>query len=110
MKKRFLIPIFCLLSVTMVAQEKSVISDLDELRLDIGQTYKPTTYSVDNQGNKITASVSGNQIMINSKSQEPLDIKIVAYNDAGGNNTKPRFLREQKIIPPKTECSNRFKF
>ena len=56
---------------------------------------------VDNQGNKITASVSGNQIMINSKSQDPLDIKIVAYNDAGGNNTKPRFLREQKIIPPK---------
>ena len=34
----------------MVAQGKSVISDLDELRLDIGQTYKPTTYSVDNQG------------------------------------------------------------
>jgi prepilin-type N-terminal cleavage/methylation domain-containing protein len=65
---------------------------------------------VDNQGNKITASVSGNQIMINSKSQDPLDIKIVAYNDAGGNNTKPRFLREQKIIPPKTECSNQFKF
>ena len=65
---------------------------------------------VDNQGNKITASVSGNQIMINSKSQDPLDIKIVAYNDAGGNNTKPRFLREQKIIPPKMECSNQFKF
>ena len=65
---------------------------------------------VDNQGNKIRASVSGNQIMINSKSQDPLDIKIVAYNDAGGNNTKPRFLREQKIIPPKKECSNQFKF
>lgn len=48
--------------------------------------------------------------MINSKSQDPLDIKIVAYNDAGGNNTKPRFLREQKIIPPKTECSNQFRF
>ena len=52
MKQRFLIPIFCLLITIMVAQEKSVISDLDELRLDIGQTYKPTTYSVDNQGNK----------------------------------------------------------
>ena len=52
MKQRFLIPIFCLLTVTLVAQEKSVISDLDELRLDIGQTYKPTTYSVDNQGKK----------------------------------------------------------
>ena len=64
----------------------------------------------DNQGNKITASVSGNQIMINSKSQDPLDIKVVAYNDAGGNNTKPRFLKEQKIIPPKKECSNQFKF
>ena len=51
MKKRFLILIFaCFL--TLVAQEKSVISDLDELRLDIGQTYKPTTYSVDNQGKK----------------------------------------------------------
>ena len=65
---------------------------------------------VDNQGNKITASVSGNQIIINSKSQDHLDIKIVAYNDAGGNNTKPRFLREQKIIPPKAECSNQFRF
>ena len=65
---------------------------------------------VDNQGNKITASVSGNQIMINSKSQDHLDIKIVAYNDAGGNNTKPRFLREQKIIPSKKECSNQFRF
>jgi len=65
---------------------------------------------VDNQGNKITASVSGNQIMINSKSQDPLNIKIVAYNDAGGNNTKPRFIREQNIIPPKTECPNQFRF
>ena len=65
---------------------------------------------VDNEGNKIKATVSGNQIMINSKSQDPLDIKIVAYNDAGGNNTKPRFQREQKIIPPKAECSNQFRF
>ena len=52
MKKRFLIPILFLLTTTLVAQEKSVISDLDELKLDIGQTYKPTTYSVDNQGKK----------------------------------------------------------
>ena len=29
-----------------------MISDLDELKLDIGQIYKPTTYSVDNQGKK----------------------------------------------------------
>ena len=52
MKKRFLIPILFLLTTTLVAQEKSVISDLDELKLDIGQTYKPTTYSVDNLGKK----------------------------------------------------------
>lgn len=65
---------------------------------------------VDNQVNKIRTSVSGNQIMIKSKSQDPLNIKIVAYNYAGVNNTKPHFLREQKIIPPKAECSNQFKF
>ena len=52
MNKRFLIPILFLFTITLVAQEKSVISDLDELKLDIGQTYKPTTYSVDNQGKK----------------------------------------------------------
>ena len=52
MNKRFLIPILFLFTITLVAQEKSVISDLDELKLDIGQTYKPTTYSVDNLGKK----------------------------------------------------------
>ena len=52
MKKTFLTPILFLLATTLAAQEKSVISDLDELKLDIGQTYKPTTYSVDNQGKK----------------------------------------------------------
>ncbi len=65
---------------------------------------------IDNEGNTIKASVSGNQIMISSKSQKPLDIKVVAYNDQGGNNTKPRFLKKQNIVPPKTECSNQFRF
>ena len=64
----------------------------------------------DKEGNQIKASVSGNQIMISSKSQKPLDIKVVAFNHQGGNNTKPRFARKQNIIPPKEECSSQFKF
>jgi len=36
----------------LFSQEKSIISDLDELKLDIGQVYKPTTYTVDNKGKK----------------------------------------------------------
>ena len=65
---------------------------------------------IDKEGNKIKASVSGNKIIINSKSQKPLDIKVAAYNHQGGNNTKPRFLRKKNIVPPKTECSNQFRF
>ena len=52
MINRFSILILSLFITTVVAQEKSVISDLDELKLDIGQIYKPTTYSVDNDGKK----------------------------------------------------------
>jgi len=81
MKKRFLIPIFCLLSVTMVAQEKSVISDLDELRLDIGQTYKPTTYSVDNQGNKFDCE---RVIYYYKKGAFSMTGKVMEFNRAKG--------------------------
>ena len=81
MKKRFLIPIFCLLSVTMVAQEKSVISDLDELRLDIGQTYKPTTYSVDNQGKKFDCE---RVIYYYKKGAFSMTGKVMEFNRAKG--------------------------
>ena len=81
MKKRFLIPIFCLLSVTMVAQEKSVISDLDELRLDIGQTYKPTTYSVDNQGKKYDCE---RVIYYYKKGAFSMTGKVMEFNRAKG--------------------------
>ena len=52
MKNNILLLIFISFSTLLFSQEKSVISDLDELKLDIGQIYKPTTYSVDNQGKK----------------------------------------------------------
>ena len=51
---------------------------------------------------EIKAAVSDNTLSVTSKSQIPLDLKIIAYNDQGGNNTKPRF-NEEKIV-------NRFKF
>ena len=81
MKKRFLIPIFCLLTVTLVAQEKSVISDLDELRLDIGQTYKPTTYSVDNQGKKFDCE---RVIYYYKKGAFSMTGKVMEFNRAKG--------------------------
>ena len=81
MKQRFLIPIFCLLTVTLVAQEKSVISDLDELRLDIGQTYKPTTYSVDNQGKKFDCE---RVIYYYKKGAFSMTGKVMEFNRAKG--------------------------
>jgi len=52
MKKKALLIIFFLSSITLTSQEKNLISDLDELKLNIGEVYKPNTYSVDNQGKK----------------------------------------------------------
>lgn len=52
MKKKALLIIFFLFSITLTSQEKNLISDLDELKLNIGEVYKPNTYSVDNQGKK----------------------------------------------------------
>ena len=52
MKNKFLIIVFTLFFSFLTSQEKSIVSDLDELKLDIGQIYEPTTYSVDNKGNK----------------------------------------------------------
>ena len=52
MKKKALLIIFFLFSITLTSQEKNLISDLDELKLNIGEVYKPITYSVDNQGKK----------------------------------------------------------
>ena len=65
----------------MVAQEKSVISDLDELRLDIGQTYKPTTYSVDNQGNKFDCE---RVIYYYKKGAFSMTGKVMEFNRAKG--------------------------
>ena len=52
MKNKFLIIVFTLFFSFLTSQEKSIVSDLDELKLDIGQIYEPSTYSVDNKGNK----------------------------------------------------------
>ena len=52
MKKKALLIIFFLSSITLTSQEKNLISDLDELKLNIGEVYSPNTYSIDNQGKK----------------------------------------------------------
>ena len=81
MNKRFLIPILFLFTITLVAQEKSVISDLDELKLDIGQTYKPTTYSVDNQGKKYDCE---RVIYYYKKGAFSMTGKVMEFNRAKG--------------------------
>ncbi len=52
MKNNILLLIFISFSAMLYSQDKSIVSDLDELKLDIGQIYEPTTYSIDNKGNK----------------------------------------------------------
>ena len=52
MKNNILLLIFISFSTLLFSQDRSIVSDLDELKLDIGQVYKPTTYSVDNEGKK----------------------------------------------------------
>ena len=52
MKNNILLLIFISFSTLLFSQDRSIVSDLDELKLDIGQVYKPTTYSVDNKGKK----------------------------------------------------------
>ena len=52
MKNNILLLIFISFSTLLFSQDKSIVSDLDELKLDIGQVYKPTTYTVDNNGKK----------------------------------------------------------
>ena len=52
MKNKFLLIVFTLFFSFLTSQERSIISDLDEVKLDIGQIYEPTTYLVDNKGNK----------------------------------------------------------
>ena len=81
MKKTFLTPILFLLATTLAAQEKSVISDLDELKLDIGQTYKPTTYSVDNQGKKYDCE---RVIYYYKKGAFSMTGKVMEFNRAKG--------------------------
>jgi len=50
MKNNILLLIFISFTTLLFSQDRSIVSDLDELKLDIGQVYKPTTYSVDNKG------------------------------------------------------------
>ena len=81
MKNRFLILILSLFITTLVAQEKSVISDLDELKLDIGQIYKPTTYSVDNEGKKYDCE---RQYYYYKKGAFNMNGKAIEYDRANG--------------------------
>ena len=66
---------------TLTAQEKSVISDLGELKLDIGQVYKPVTYSVDNQGKKYNCE---RVIYYYKKGAFSMTGKVMEFNRAKG--------------------------
>ena len=81
MKNIFLIPILLLFLTTLTAQKKSVISDLDELKLDIGQVYKPVTYSVDNQGKKYDCE---RVIYYYKKGAFSMTGKVMEFNRAKG--------------------------
>ena len=81
MINRFSILILSLFITNLVAQEKSVISDLDELKLDIGQIYKPTTYSVDNEGKKYDCE---RQYYYYKKGAFNMNGKAIEYDRANG--------------------------
>ena len=52
MKTNILLTIFLLLSFFSYSQEKSIVSNLDNLSIDIGDSYTPLTFVIDSEGNK----------------------------------------------------------
>ena len=52
MKNKFLLIVSFLFSIILTSQEKNLISDLDNLKINIGEVYKPKTYKINNQGEK----------------------------------------------------------
>jgi hypothetical protein len=52
MKNKFLLIVSFLFSIILTSQEKNLISDLDNLKINIGEVYKPKTYKINNLGEK----------------------------------------------------------
>ena len=56
MKKKFLTLVFSCFIITLYSQNKTIISDLDGLTLNIGETFTPNTYVSNSDGLKSNCS------------------------------------------------------
>ena len=120
MKKKILIIVSFLFSTILISQEKSLISDLDKLKINIGEVYKPTTYSIDNLGEKSDcerviyyqkrgAFSKGNALEFDRnegtlKGIEPGYHEIVAICYKGGTSSRRTF--NIKVNYPKVKSIN----
>ena len=120
MKNKLLLIILLLISITVYSQEKSLVSDLDELKINIGQVFKPTTYSIDNLGEKFDcerviyyqkrgAFSKGNSIEFDRiegtlKGIEPGYHEIIAICYSGGSSSRRTF--NVKVNYPKVKSIN----
>ena len=120
MKNKLLLIILLLISITVYSQEKSLVSDLDELKINIGQVFKPTTYNIDNLGEKFDcerviyyqkrgAFSKGNSIEFDRiegtlKGIEPGYHEIIAICYSGGSSSRRTF--NVKVNYPKVKSIN----
>ncbi len=120
MKNKLLLIILLLISITVYSQGKSLVSDLDELKINIGQVFKPTTYSIDNLGEKFDcerviyyqkrgAFSKGNSIEFDRiegtlKGIEPGYHEIIAICYSGGSSSRRTF--NVKVNYPKVKSIN----
>ena len=120
MKNKLLLIILLLISITVYSQGKSLVSDLDELKINIGQVFKPTTYNIDNLGEKFDcerviyyqkrgAFSKGNSIEFDRiegtlKGIEPGYHEIIAICYSGGSSSRRTF--NVKVNYPKVKSIN----
>ena len=120
MKNKVLLVILLLISITVYSQEKSLVSDLDELKINIGEVFKPTTYNIDNLGEKVDcerviyyqkrgAFSKGNSIEFDRtegtlKGIEPGYHEIIAICYSGGSSSRRTF--NVKVNYPKVKSIN----
>ena len=120
MKNKVLLVILLLISITVSSQERSLVSDLDKLKINIGEVFKPTTYNIDNLGEKIDcerviyyqkrgAFSKGNSIEFDRiegtlKGIEPGYHEIIAICYSGGSSSRRTF--NVKVNYPKVKSIN----
>ena len=120
MKNKVLLVTLLLISITVSSQERSLVSDLDKLKINIGEVFKPTTYNIDNLGEKIDcerviyyqkrgAFSKGNSIEFDRiegtlKGIEPGYHEIIAICYSGGSSSRRTF--NVKVNYPKVKSIN----